>query len=169
VSCISATAYLRARSTPTKVASGACFLGYPVRARHASSSRSIAPLQPEQLSELHGLRLQHSTPLWYYILKEAELLTGGQRLAGVGARIVAEVFIGLLEGDRHSFLRQDPHWTPTLAVNGVFGMTELLRFAGLTPPNMPSRPATTREQVPLVDLTPCPEDSAAGRRGPRKK
>ena len=39
---------------------------------------------------------------------------GGQTLGPVGSRIVAEVFIGLLEGDRMSYLRENPEWTPTL-------------------------------------------------------
>jgi hypothetical protein len=44
-------------------------------------------------------------PLWYYILKEAQVQGGGHHLAQVGGRIVAEVFLGLLErtslaGDR---------------------------------------------------------------------
>ena len=34
------------------------------------------------------------------------------RLGEVGGRIIAEVMIGLLLGDSHSFLVQDPGWTP---------------------------------------------------------
>jgi hypothetical protein len=46
---------------------------------------------------------------------------------------VVEVFVGVLEGDRHSYLRQDPEWTPSLpaADSGTFAMTDLLRFAGV--------------------------------------
>jgi hypothetical protein len=47
----------------------------------------------------------------------------------VGGRIVAEVFIGLLEGDHMSYLQQDPDWTPTLGPDQDFRMTDLLRFA----------------------------------------
>lgn len=35
------------------------------------------------------------------------------KLTGVGGRIVAEVFIGLLLADSHSFLSQSPGWHPT--------------------------------------------------------
>ena len=72
-----------------------------------------------------------ATPLWYYILKEAQVKGSGQRLGPVGARIVAEVFVGLVQGDRDSFM-SDPSWTPTLpsAVPGTFTMTDLLRFVG---------------------------------------
>jgi hypothetical protein len=38
-----------------------------------------------------------ATPLWYYTLKEAEVLAKGERLGPVGSRIVAEVFVGLLQ------------------------------------------------------------------------
>lgn len=52
------------------------------------------------------------TPLWFGLLKEAEL-AGGTRLGPVGARIVAEVLFGLLEGDPASFLRAQPTWQPS--------------------------------------------------------
>jgi len=105
--------------------------------------------------------LQHSTPLWFYILKEAELLgaqgidencldTGcadgasvlpqygstadrrrNQALGPVGGRIVAEVIVGLLEDDAESFLRQDPDWRPFLGSNERFGIEDLLRYADM--------------------------------------
>ena len=68
----------------------------------------IPALTPQQLSELaqFGVGFERSTPLWYYMLKEAEV-AGGARLAGVGARIVGEVFLGLLTLDRNSYLSQN--------------------------------------------------------------
>jgi hypothetical protein len=50
-------------------------------------------------------------------------------LVGAGARIVAEVLIGLLEGDRQSFVRQDPRWKPTYGTEDRFSMSDLLRIA----------------------------------------
>jgi hypothetical protein len=44
----------------------------------------------------------------------------------VGGRIVAETFIGILLTDSSSYLAQDPLWTPSLAVNGRFGLRELI-------------------------------------------
>lgn len=68
-------------------------------------------------------------PLWFYILREAEVRAEGKHLAGVGARIVAEVFIGLLEGDLASYLNHDPNWTPTLPKAGdTFTMLDFLQF-----------------------------------------
>ncbi|MEM8841063.1 MAG: heme peroxidase family protein [Pseudomonadota bacterium] len=60
-------------------------------------------------------------PLWLYILAEAEVIgretapgafDPGEGLGPVGARIVAEVLIGLLELDEHSYLGADRNWTP---------------------------------------------------------
>jgi hypothetical protein len=78
------------------------------------------------------------TPLWFYILREAELNNG--KLKGVGARIVAETFHRAMEGSTHSIVR-DPAWKPSLGPNNTtFTMPDLLFFAfegkkGLLAPN----------------------------------
>jgi hypothetical protein len=71
------------------------------------------------------------TPLWYYVLKEAEIQQDGERLGEVGGRIVAEVLLGLLDGDPLSFLSVEPNWEPELseAPGGRFAMADLIRFA----------------------------------------
>jgi Animal haem peroxidase len=67
------------------------------------------------------------TPLWFYILREAELGTG--RLRGVGARLVAETFHRAMEGSEFSIVR-DPSWRPTLGPDpNTFRMVDLLLFA----------------------------------------
>jgi hypothetical protein len=76
-----------------------------------------------------------NTPLWFYILKEAEVKCGGLRLGPVGGRIVAEVLVGLLVGDPLSFVNIAPNWRPKAGQfgatqNGLYRMAELLRFAG---------------------------------------
>jgi heme peroxidase len=70
-------------------------------------------------------------PLWFYILKEAEVREGGRKLGAVGARIVAETLIGLLAADPLSYLRVQPQWRPHLpaAKAGDFTMTDLVKFA----------------------------------------
>ena len=73
-----------------------------------------------------------STPLWYYILKEADVREDGARLGPVGGRIVAEVFLGLLQLDPRSFLNSSSEFTPSLGgVPGRFQMTDFLAFAGV--------------------------------------
>jgi hypothetical protein len=67
------------------------------------------------------------TPLWFYILREAEL--EGGRLRGVGARLVAETFHRAMEGSEFSIVR-DPAWRPTLGPDpATFRMVDLLLFA----------------------------------------
>jgi hypothetical protein len=89
-----------------------------------------------ELQDLRPLGLESSTPLWIYILREAEILEGGVRLGPVGARIVGEVFVGLLRADPQSYLSAQPRWQPTLpaAAPNTFAMTDLLRFAGVVAP-----------------------------------
>jgi len=78
-----------------------------------------------------------NTPLWFYILKEAEVRCSGKKLGPIGARIVAEVLIGLLDGDPASYLSAEPTWRPKknqfgAPDDGKFFMVDLLRFAGVT-------------------------------------
>ena len=103
--------------------------------QNIARAMGITPLSSTQLSELRpfGHNLDRSTPLWYYILKEAEV-AGGARLAGVGARIVAEVFLGLLMTDPNSYFHQRG-WRPSLPsrTRGTFRMVDLLTLAGVDP------------------------------------
>lgn len=82
-----------------------------------------------------GVGLEASTPLWYYTLKEAEFLGDGISLAGSGARLVAEVFVAMLQLDPDSYLSVNPGWKPTLPSRraGDFAMVDLLRFAQVDP------------------------------------
>lgn len=69
-------------------------------------------------------------PLWFYCLREAETRTGGARLAGVGARIVARTFLALMRADRASYLTQEPGWRPHLGAEaGRFTMSDLANKA----------------------------------------
>jgi len=99
----------------------------------------VPALSAGDLSELssYGLGLEQSTPLWYYILKEGEVMEGGRQLGPVGGRIVAEVLLGLLKLDENSYY-SERRWRPTLPtrsgqVTGDFRMTDFLTFAGVDP------------------------------------
>ena len=52
------------------------------------------------------------TPLWYYILREADVREAGSRLGPVGARIVGEVLVGLLDLDPSSVRHAPKDWAP---------------------------------------------------------
>lgn len=78
-------------------------------------------------------RFEDNAPLWYYILAEpAENFVGDDtpvRLGPVGGRIIGEVFVGLMLADSHSYLHQNPLFTPfhDFMTNGEFKMGDLLR------------------------------------------
>ena len=81
-------------------------------------------------------KFRDNAPLWYYILAEAQQAFDGDnetpiRLGPVGGRIVAEVFIGLLLGDHHTFLSQFPSWQPNpdFTNAGEFKMADLIKQA----------------------------------------
>lgn len=105
----------------------------------------------------HGF--QRQTPLWYYILKEAEVLHSGLRLGPVGSRIMAETFVGLVEGSTHSILR-NRNWRPWLPAQrpGHFTMNDLLllvndlnplgsEFGGPQPAPQPRRHTVQRGET----------------------
>lgn len=72
-------------------------------------------------------RFLEATPLWFYVLREAEL--NGGKLTGVGARIVAETFHRAMEGSTFSIVR-NPAFRPRLGqVTNRFTMADLLLFA----------------------------------------
>jgi hypothetical protein len=71
--------------------------------------------------------LVQNTPLWFYILREAEFNQGVLR--NVGGRIVAETFHRAIEGSRVSILR-DPAFRPSFGPDSsTFRMVDLLLFA----------------------------------------
>lgn len=78
-------------------------------------------------AELEGVPVP--TPLWFYILKEAELKAEGKHLGAAGGRIVAEVLLGMLELDKASWLSADPDWTPSIPVAGdTLQLSDIVRF-----------------------------------------
>ena len=89
------------------------------------------PLSAEQVGLAdHGWELE--TPLWIYVLKEAEALEEGNRLGPVGGRIVGEVLVWIVDADPESFRTVAPDWAPTLPSHepGRFGLADVLVPAG---------------------------------------
>ncbi len=102
--------------------------GYIFKGKPDPSVIEVSAKEKAYLEQAFG----RETPLWYYILKEAELICAGKTLGPVGGRIVAEVFIGLLTGDSLSFVNIAPDWQPQRGRfgclrDGVFTMADLLR------------------------------------------
>jgi hypothetical protein len=98
-------------------------------------------VSPETREDLAG-----RAPLWFYVLKEAEVQAGSEHLGAVGGRIVAEVLIGLLAGDPLSFLGVQPNWRPAAEASplparteGQFTLSDIVNFA-IPAPDAPPPP-----------------------------
>ena len=109
-------------------------LGLPTGQDVANAMR-VGGLTPAQVCQgshekiIKDYGFDTHTPLWYYVLKEAEVLTGGERLGPVGSRLLAETFVGLIEGSRHSILTpENRYWRPMLPSQrpGHFTMADML-------------------------------------------
>ena len=92
-------------------------------AESAGSTKAL-PLSDEQLDDCY---------LWYYLLAEAYHDFKGGRLGETGARIVAEVFVGVIDADGMTYRNMYPKWVPTLpsALPGTFKIVDLLNLAGV--------------------------------------
>jgi len=71
----------------------------------------VNPLTAEQVG-VASTGWHDETPLWYYILREADACTGGHGLGPIGARIVTDVLVGLIDADATSFRHNDRDWRP---------------------------------------------------------
>jgi hypothetical protein len=97
-----------------------------------SRAMGIESLSQDEVG-LNKLGWYGQTPLWFYILKEAEVRARGEHLGDVGGRIVAEVLIGLIDEDPNSYRNADTEWKPILPGDqeGHFTIADLLRFAAV--------------------------------------
>jgi hypothetical protein len=115
-------------------------LGLP-SGQDVARAMGITPLDDDELLDDLDLSgetrkdLSGAAPLWFHVLKEAEVCAEGAHLGPFGGRIVAEVLIGLLSGDPLSYLGVNPAWTPTLPSRrkGRFTLTDLINFAKPAP------------------------------------
>jgi hypothetical protein len=70
------------------------------------------PLTNAELG-LSDPRWAGKAPLWFYLLKEAELTQGGRRLGPTGGLLVAGTLLTLLFLDRSSYVNAKPRWAPS--------------------------------------------------------
>jgi hypothetical protein len=92
----------------------------------------VEPLTPDQVG-LSPRGWEAETPLWYYVLREADIQQDGDRLGEVGGRIVGEVLVGIVDADPESYRAVDRSWRPTLpaSTEGRYGITDLIRAHAL--------------------------------------
>ena len=91
---------------------------------------------PEVTAALEAGGFLQNTPLWFYVLKEAEIRANGNSLGELGSRIVVETQIGLIRNDPRSYLNADDGWDPSKGVklaNGdpIVTIRDFFRFADL--------------------------------------
>lgn len=89
-----------------------------------------------------GARLCDETPMWLYVLKEAEAQQGGRRLGAFGSRIVGETLHAAIAAASPSILAKpglapdgwhpDPRLRPSRPDH--YGLRDLVAFAGLLEP-----------------------------------
>ncbi len=84
-----------------------------------ATAMGVTPLSNAELG-LTDPEWGDKAPLWFYILKEAEVLRGGSRLGPVGGRLVAETILGLLANDPKSYLYVTGGYVPKYPTLGAF-------------------------------------------------
>jgi hypothetical protein len=92
---------------------------------------------------LRSIGLEQNTPLFYYLLKEAEINAGGLTLGPIGSHIVSEVIQGSLEADPHGYISMvGPRWSMPVwlypsgtkrIVNSLIGVIRLIGDDALLP------------------------------------
>ncbi|MBO3743444.1 peroxidase family protein [Actinoplanes flavus] len=108
-------------------------LGLPA-GQDVAARMGVTPLTNAQLGlpDPDNAGWQGKAPLWFYILKEAELTHAGERLGPVGGRVVTEVILGILEADKEGFLKRNPGFRPTTPIapaTGQFKAGDFVKFA----------------------------------------
>jgi hypothetical protein len=101
------------------------------------------------------------TPLWFYILRESEITSGGAELGPVGGGIVAEVFVDLLRQDNQKTIYQTKVNLPDVS-GGDFRIGDLLVAADQPLEEEPQPPA----EQPCRDegVRPIPDPAHEGPR-----
>lgn len=101
------------------------------------------PLSREEVGTSHAGG-SGETPLWYYILREADVRGAGDRLGPVGGRIVGEVLIGLLDLDPTSVRHAPKSWKALATLIDL--LTGLTRVPELHDRSERSSPRARSEQ-----------------------
>jgi hypothetical protein len=113
----------------SSLASRDLYRGHSVALPSGDTIARALGLTPATAGVLKTSANWQETPLWLYVLAEAEMQNRGEYLGDVGGRIVAEVIVELLRQDPTSCLNE-PDWRPELAgANGEFRITDLLKYA----------------------------------------
>jgi hypothetical protein len=105
-----------------------------------ADAMGLDPLRDPVTGELVPPLFPEGTPLWFYILREAEVTSGGAELGPVGGGIVAEVFVDLLRQDNQKTIYQTNVNLPDVS-GGDFRIGDLLVAADQPQVAQPQPPA----------------------------
>jgi hypothetical protein len=107
-------------------------LGLPA-GQDVARAMGLVPLSNVELGvpDARNAGWSGKAPLWFYILREAEIRQSGRRLGPVGGRLVAEVILGILHCDKASYLHAQTPFRPAapIAPAGTFTMGDFAAFA----------------------------------------
>ena len=135
-------------------------LGLPA-GQDVAVAMGLKPLTNQQLG-LTDPGWKGKAPLWFYVLKESELL-GGNRLGPVGGTIVAEVILGLMACDTTSYFTANPGFHP----GAGYAMGHFLLWADAIDPRAFEVP---EEEVPEAeDPEEAPEDGEVEDEAPHEE
>ena len=101
---------------------------------------AVAMGVPEEQIVRDLVNFPNGTPLWFYVLREAELTSGGAELGPVGGGIVAEVFVDVLRQDNNKSINQKKVNLPDVS-GGDFRIGDLLVAADQLQGEEPQPPA----------------------------
>ena len=91
-------------------------------------------------------RFLRRTPLWYYLLREAQVHKGGETLGEVGSRMVAETLIGFLKHDPNSF------WNNGYLASPKYSLWRKLVWHGRVTPDGIKVPGRAKPIASLADM-----------------
>lgn len=77
---------------------------------------------------LNDINLMNETPLWYYILAEADVNENGERLGSLGGRLVAEVILRSIKSSPDSYLSKKKCCFNKLGCCKKFTLKKLIKF-----------------------------------------
>jgi hypothetical protein len=119
-------------------------------------------------SVLRDIGLEENTPLFYFLLKEAEIIARGRTLGPIGSYIVVAVIEGALEADPSSYMSvMGPNWKlpllrfPNGSVEQVNSMIRIVRLVG-DDQLLPECEARWIRSLPLNAVS--PKNAESGRR-----
>jgi hypothetical protein len=132
-----------------------CRVGLPA-GQDVALKMGVKPLSNTELG-LDDPAWRNKAPLWFYVLKEAELVNGGKCLGPVGGRIVAETILGILALDPTSYLHAPGGYVPEFPTVGDFLLAAGTGRQMVPDVEVPDPVDPPEEELPEVELPEDPE------------